>query len=99
MAVQIPAWEGPILEERGAHCKVSSVSCAKTAELIDLPFRLWTPVGRKKNKFNRICQVASMCPHGRAHWRHLVNLVELSICSSDAVFGQITLTTCYCYYE
>jgi len=36
------------------------------AELIDLPFGLWTLVGRRKHKFNHICQVAPMCPHGKA---------------------------------
>jgi len=45
----------------------SAVSCAKMAEPIDLPFRLWTRVLRKKHRFNRIRQVAPMCPHGRAH--------------------------------
>jgi len=30
------------------------VSCARTAEAIDLPFGLWTPVGRRMHKFNRI---------------------------------------------
>jgi len=38
------------------------VSCAKTAEPIDLPFELWTGVGRNKHKFNHIRQVAPMCP-------------------------------------
>jgi len=49
------------------------MSCARMAEPIDLPFRLWTREGRRKHKFNRICQVAPMCSHGKAHWRHLVN--------------------------
>jgi len=52
-------------------------------------------VGRKKHKFNRICQVAPMCPHGRAHWRHLANAIEPFVCGGDAVLCQITLTTCY----
>jgi len=71
----------------------TAVSCAKTAEPIDLPFGLWTLVGRRKHKFNRIRKMASMCPHGRAHWRHLANAIELSICGGDAVLCQITLTT------
>jgi len=52
------------------------VSCAKTAEPVDLPFRLWTPVGQRMHKFNRVCQVAPMCPHGRhigATWRIWLN--------------------------
>jgi len=47
------------------------VSCAKMAEPIDLPFGLWTRVGRRKHKFNRIHQVAPICFHERAHWRNL----------------------------
>ena len=68
---------------------------AETAEPIDLPFGLWTRVGPKEVKFNRNRQVVPMCPHGRADWRHLANMTELSICGSDAVFCQNTLTTCY----
>jgi len=34
----------------------TAMSCAKMAEPIDLPFGLWIPVGRRKHKFNRICQ-------------------------------------------
>jgi len=37
-----------------------------------------------------------MCSHGRAHWRHLANTIELSVCGGDAVLCQITLTTCFC---
>ena len=70
------------------------MSCAETAESIDLPFGFWTGVGRKKHKFNRICQEAPMCPHGTAHWRHLVNTTELSVCGGDEVLCQTILTTC-----
>jgi len=42
-----------------------------------------------------IRQVAPMCPHGRAHWRRLANMIEPSICGSDAVWCQINLTTCF----
>ena len=34
-----------------------------------------------------------MCPYERARWRHLVNMIELSICSSNAALCKITLTT------
>jgi len=54
---------------------------------------LWTRVGRRKHKFNRIRQVVPICPHMKAHWCHLANMIELSICGSDAVLCQITLTT------
>jgi len=45
-------WAGAIFGERVAHCEVlglSAVSCAETAEPIDLQFGLWTRVGRRKH--------------------------------------------------
>jgi len=36
---------------------------------------------------------ASPCRWG-AHWRHLANTTEPSVCSSDVAVCQITLTTC-----
>jgi len=68
--------------------------CAETTQPIDLSFGLWTRVGQRKHKFNHIRQVAPMCPHGRAHLLHLANTNEPSVCSSDVVLCQITLTTC-----
>ena len=68
------------LREKGAaHCKVqgpSAVSCAETAQPIDLPFGLWAhsggsneaevqsylPDGDKVHNFNRIRQVVPMYP-------------------------------------
>jgi len=50
--------------ERSAHCKVQglfAVSCAKAAEPVNLPFGLWTLVGRSKHKFNCIRRMAPMC--------------------------------------
>jgi len=71
-------WEGAVLEERDASYKVwglsavsklqngklvsSAVFVQKTAELINLPFGLWTRMGRRKRKFNHIHQVAPVCP-------------------------------------
>jgi len=62
-------------------------------------------MGRRKHRFNRIRQVAPMCPHrrahwywrphGRAHWRNLANTTEPSICGGDAALCQITLTSRY----
>ena len=34
-----------------------------------------------------------------AHWRHLKNTTELSMCGGDAAFRQITLTICYHYHH
>jgi len=67
------------------------------AEPIDLPFGSWTWVGRRKHKFSRICQVVPMCPYGMAHWRHLVNTSELSVCGVDAALCQITLSCCFVF--
>jgi len=82
-----PPLEGAILGQRGAHCKVSAVSCAKTAESSHLPFGLWTLVHRRKHKFSLIRQLAPMCPHGRAYWHNLANTIEPSVCGGDAVLG------------
>jgi len=41
--------------------KHSVVNCAKTAEPIVMPFGLWTWVGCRKHKFNRMHQVAPTC--------------------------------------
>jgi len=43
------------------------MSCAKMAEPIDLQFGLWTPVGQRKYKFNRIHQVVPMYPTTLCH--------------------------------
>ena len=80
--------EGAIVVERGANCKVqglSAVICAKIAELVDLPFALWTLAGQRKHMFSRICQVVPVCPYERA--LHLVNTAEPSICSGDAALS------------
>jgi len=85
--------------------------CARTAGTIDSTFGLWILVGLRKHKFDCICQVAPMCPHGKAHWRHLVNTTNMQSadiiqpwlvntmeppnCGGDAVLCQITLTTCF----
>jgi len=36
-------------------------------------------------------------PYMGAHWRHLANTIEPSVCGGDAVLFQFTLTTCYDY--
>jgi len=65
------------------------------AEPIDLLFRWWTRMDWRKHTLDRIRQVAPTCSHGRAHWRHLANTIEPSVCGSDAALCQITLTACY----
>jgi len=88
-----PPWEGTILADRGTHCKVwglSAVSCAKTAEPINLPFGLWTRMGRRRKNsmvFARCCQCALIGRHVAATWRIRLN--------HPMRLMSITLTTCY----
>jgi len=58
------------------------MSCAKTAEPIEVPFGIWTRVGPSGHV---------LC--GAAHWRHLANAIEPSVCGGDATCCQTTLTT------
>ena len=73
--VQIPAWEGTILGERDAHCKVyghSGVNCAKTAEPIDLSFGCglgWAKESTSSIVFARLGQCALMRGHIGATWQ------------------------------
>ena len=64
---------------RGHAYEHYAVSCAQTAEPIEMPFGLWTRVGRRK----RLLQ--------RSHWCHLANTIELSVCCGDAALCQINL--------
>ena len=59
------------------------MSCAKTAEPTEMPFGIWTRVGPRKHVLGR-----------GAHWGHLVNTTEPSMCGGDAACCKITLTTC-----
>jgi len=62
------------------------VSPVKTAELIEMPFGIWTRVGPRKHALG-----------GGAHWRHVLNTISPSMCGGDAAFCQITLTTWFFY--
>jgi len=44
------------------HCATSCAKMAEPSDPVDLPFGLWTQVGRRKEKFNCICRRAPMCP-------------------------------------
>jgi len=87
---QIPYAKGQLLvkDMHGHARRLSAVSCAKIAEPIDLPFRLWTRMGRRKHKFNCIRQVAPMCPHETAHWRNMTNTIQPSIFGSYVALSQ-----------
>jgi len=41
------------------------------------------------HKFNRIRQVAPMCPYGRTCCRHLSNNIEPSVYGGDAPYGKL----------
>jgi len=77
-------WRG-----EGAFCcevtALSTVSCAKTDEPIKMWLGMWTRVGLREH-------VLDVC----AHWCHLTNMTEASMCGGDAALCQITLTTCCC---
>ena len=62
----------------------SAVSCAKTAETIEMPFGLRTRVGPR-----------IACIRWGAHWRNLANTIETFMCGDDAACCQITLATCF----
>ena len=49
----------------------------------------WTRVNRRMHKFNRIRQVAPMCPYGRTGCRHLSNNIEPSVYGGDAPYGKL----------
>jgi len=64
MAVQIPHGKGrPVVK----YSNSSAVSCAKTAEPIEILFEIWTLMGPMKHVLG-----------GSAHWRNLANTVEPS---------------------
>ena len=65
----------------------SQVSCAKrTAEPIQMPFGMWIPVGPRNHVLDGV---------RGAHWRHLANTTESSVCGGDAALRQTTLTNSY----
>ena len=52
------------------------MTCAKTSELIEMPFGTWT-------------WWAQGCMYGGAHCRHLTNKIELSMCGGNVALCQI----------
>jgi len=68
-----------------AHCKLmghSTVICAKTTEPIGMPLEARTRVGPE----NHVLEVTFAKPR---------NMIEPSVCGSDAALRQITFTTYY----
>jgi len=81
----------------------SAGSCANMVEPIDSPFGLWTRVGGRKHKLNRIRHVSTKWPQGMAHWRHLANTIESSLCGGDVALCQLlwplVLTDLHCLFR
>jgi len=86
-----PTRTGNFEGQMAARCKVqglSAVSCAKTAEPIEMQFEI----------LSRACPGNQVLYGSGAHWRHLANTIKPPVCCGDAALCQITLTTCHCYY-
>jgi len=64
----------------------TAVSCAKTAEPIEMPFELWT----------RVDPIKHVLDEG-THWRHLANTIEPSMCSSDETFLSNYFDHLFCF--
>jgi len=58
------------------------------AELIEMPFGLWTWMGPKKDVLHR-----------GAHWRNLQIRLHHPCRAAMQPFRQITMTSCYYYYQ
>jgi len=58
------------------------MTCAKTSELIEMPFGTWT-------------WWAQGCMYGGAHCRHLTNKIELSMCGGNVALCQIVWLTAF----
>jgi len=71
----------------------SVVSCAKMAEPIDLPFGVWTRVGRRRHRFTDIRQVASMSPHGRRRCGLMFNYTLTTMPHRSSTY----VDAAYCY--
>jgi len=57
-----PPWEEAVLRENGMFQHLrrhSAVSCAKTAEPIEMSFGLWTRVGSRKRVLHGMCTLAT----------------------------------------
>jgi len=85
--VHASLWEWAILRGKGMpqHARRhSDVSCAKTAEPIEMPFRLCTTMG--SGELNDPCFRWGPDP-----------TIESLVCYGNAALCPITLTTCYYY--
>jgi len=83
MGSRCPVGRGNFKGKGAARCKYSdsTVTCAKTAEPIEMSFGIWTRVGQRNHVLGGL-----QC--------NLANTKEPSMCGGDTACDQITLTTC-----
>jgi len=62
---------------------------AWTCPLVDIPV---LKLSRGQNQYGLDADWGVL--HEDAHWRHLMNTIELSMCGGDTALCQITLITC-----
>jgi len=73
------SWAVPVAERlKGSICRLDCELRLIKGSTSSIVFARWRQV----------------CPHGKAHGRHLANRIEPSVCGGDAVLCQITFTTC-----
>jgi len=63
------------------------MSGTKMAELLEMPFGMWTLMGQRKHVLD-----------GGAHWHNRANTIERSTCGGDAAGCPLMSTACYDYY-
>ena len=64
------------------------MSCAETAEAIEMSFRTWTPADSRKHVLDK-----------GTHWRHLTNTTESSMCGGAALTASYYNRNLYCYHK
>jgi len=74
------------------------MTCAETAETDRFAVLVVDSGGLKEAQVQSYLPGCTNLPSHMAHWRHLANTIEPSVCGSNAVLCQITLTTCYHYF-
>jgi len=74
---------GLLLQTESRGLSVTILSPAKTAELIEMPYRMCTWMRKE-----------ACIRWGSAHWLHMVYTIEPSLCGGGVALCQITLTTC-----
>jgi len=84
---QIPQCEWAILRGKGQPVVKYRVSC----ELYKNDWTDWEAIWDVDSVGSN-----EACIRYGAHWRHLANMIEPSMCGGNAAFCQITLTTSFC---